>query len=275
MRLFILLLFTFSLLGNQAVTASAEDKGYEMGVFPNMPVTKLQELFNPLAGELSKAVGKKVRLGTKPTFEAFEAVLNSEYYDLAHVQPFDYVEAHDKHNYLPLARRNEDLEALFVVSPSSSINNIQQMKGKKVVSPPPDAAVSHLANMSLQSAGLSPGKNVVREYSKNHFSCLQNVLIGEADVCVASIQMVKQFEKEKKLTAPFRVVHTSSKVPHTLFVVHKRVPLRDRELLLETILNLPATPVGKKILADLNYKPFVVARDSDYDVIRSYIRSGK
>ena len=258
-----------------AVTVMAGDKGYEMGVFPNMPVTKLNELFNPLAEELSKALGKKIRLGSRPTFEAFETVLNSEFYDIAHVQPFDYVEAHDKHNYLPLARRDEGLEALFVVNPNSAITSIQQMRGKRIVSPPPDAAVSHLANMSLQAAGLNPKKDVIREYSKNHYSCLQNVLIGEADVCVAAIQMIKQFEKEKNLAVPFRIVHASVKIPHTLLVVHKRVPQKDREILLKTILNLPHTASGKKILADLNYQPFVPAKDSDYNVIRNYIHSGK
>lgn len=257
------------------IIAKAEDKGYEMGVFPNMPVNKLNELFNPLAAEFSKAVGKKIRLGSKPTFEAFETVLNSEYYDIAHVQPFDYTEAHDKHNYLPLARRDEWLEALFVVNPTSTIRSIQQMKGKRIVSPPPDAAVSHLANMALQTAGLNPQKDVIREYSKNHFSCLQNVLIGEADVCVAAIQMIKQFEKEKKMSKPFRIVHTSAQIPHTLFVVHKRVPQKDRDILLKVILDLPHSTQGKKILADLNYKPFVPAKDSDYNIIRTYVRAGK
>jgi phosphonate transport system substrate-binding protein len=161
------------------------------------------------------------------------------------------------------------------VSPASKITSIQQMKGKRIASPPPDAAVSHLADMSLSAAGLNPKKDVTREYAKNHFSCLQNVLIGEADVCVASTQMIKQFEKEKKLSTPFRVVHTTAKIPHTLFVVHKRVPQKDREILLRALLNLPHTSNGKKILTDLNYKPYVAAKDSDYAVIRNYMQSSK
>jgi phosphonate transport system substrate-binding protein len=259
----------------KALPVMAEEGIYEMGAFPNMPVAKLQELFTPLADEFSRTLGRKVRLSSKPTFEAFESVLNSEFYDIAHIQPFDYVEAFDKHNYLPLARRSEELEALFVVNQGSLINSIADMKGKKIVSPPPDAAVSHLANMALRDAGINPKSDVKREYSKNHFSCLQNVLIGEADVCVAAIQMIRQFEKEKKITVPFRVVHKSRKIPHTLFVVHKRVSQKDRDLLLNTVLNLQNSGNGRKILGALDYRPFVQARDSDYTLIRKFIREGK
>ena len=84
-----------------SVTTSfaAPEKGwYEMGVFPNMPAAKLQELFEPLAAELSQAVGKNIRVSSKPTFEAFAVALNQEYYDIAHVQTFASVEAHAKHN---------------------------------------------------------------------------------------------------------------------------------------------------------------------------------
>jgi phosphonate transport system substrate-binding protein len=256
------------------VTAAAEENRYEMGAFPNMPVARIQALFTPMADELSKALGKEVRLSTKPTFEKFEEVLNSEFYDIAHIQPFDYVNAHDKHNYLPLARRGGELEALFVVHPDSKIDTIQDLRGKKVLSPPPDAAVSHLADISLQEAGLNLEKDVRREYSKDHFSCLQNVLIGEADVCISASQMIKQFENEKKLTVPFKAIHKTIKIPNTLIVVHKRVPEKDKDILLKTILNLEKTAGGKKILDDLNFKAFIPAEDSEYDVIRKYSHSG-
>ncbi len=256
-------------------TAAAEESKCEMGAFPNMPIARIQALFTPMADEFAKALDKKVQLSSKPTFEKFKEVLNTEFYDIAHIQPFDYINAHDKHNYLPLARRGGEIEALFVVLPDSKINNIQDLRGKKVLSPPPDAAVSHLANMSLQEAGLNLEKDVRRDYSKDHFSCLQNVLIGEADACISASQMIKQFESEKKLAVPFKTIHKTIKIPNTLIVVHKRVPQKDRDILFQTLLNLKNTAGGRKILDDLHFKSFVPAEDSDYDIIRKYINSGK
>ncbi|MGD9823380.1 phosphate/phosphite/phosphonate ABC transporter substrate-binding protein [Desulfobacter sp.] len=264
-----------SMLCCLTVTAAAEENKYEMGAFPNMPVARIQALFTPMADAFAKALGKKVQLSSKPTFEKFEKVLNTEFYDIAHIQPFDYIHAHDKHNYLPLARRGGEIEALFVVLPDSKINKIQDLRGKKVLSPPPDAAVSHLANRSLQEAGLHPEKDVRREYSKDHFSCLQNVLIGEADVGISASQMIKQFENEKNMSVPFKVIHKTIKIPNTLIVVHKRVPQKDRDILLKVTLTLENTAGGRKILDELYFKSVVPAEDSDYDVIRKYISSGK
>ncbi len=275
MRLKIVLFLMVFISCRLCVTASAADVVYEMGAFPSVPAAKLQELFTPLAEELTRELGKKVRLSTKPTFEAFEEVLNSEYFDIAHIQPFDYVDAHDKHNYLALARRNEELEALFVVRPDSKLNSIRDLKGKKVSSPPPDAAISHLADMALKDAGLNLKTDVRREYARNHFSCLQNVLIGEADVCVAVVQMIKKIEKEKKMEVPFKIIHRSAKIPPTLFIVHKRVSQKDREVMLKVILGLQDNAGGRKILDSLGFKPFVPARDGDYNVIRKFMRAGK
>lgn len=256
--------------------ASGADKPYEIGVFPYLPLAKIQELYAPMATDFEAKLGRQVRLSSKAEYATFEEELSKETYDIAFVQPFDYVGAHDKHGYLPLARRGEDLEALIVVRHNSPLKTIKDLKGKTVANPPVGAAVSHLTNMALQDAGINPKTGVKRDYGKNHFTCMQSVLIGAADACGTAEQALLHFEKEKQMTTRFRVLHKTARIPHALFVVHKRVPKKDRDTLLKTILDWPKTEEGKKIIDGGQFIPFVAAKDADYHVVRRYyIRSGK
>jgi len=252
--------------------ASGVDKPYELGVFPYLPVARIHELHAPMAADLEAKLGRQVRLSSKADYAAFGQELRHEAYDIAFVQPFDYIEAHDRHGYLPLARRGEALEAVLVVRQESPLASIQDLKGRIVSNPPEDAAVSHLTGMALREAGIDPQTGVKRYYAKNHFACLQSVVIGAADACGTAEQALRTIEKESP-PARFRVLHRTASIPHALFVAHRRVPQKDRDLLLRTILDWPNTEAGRKILDGGHFVPFAAARDADYEVVRRYLRS--
>lgn len=256
------ILFSFSVL--------AESKtAYQFGVFPYLPPTKLQTLFTPISRDFEQKLEKDVRISSKPSYAEFTEGLTEEMYDIAFVQPFDYVKAHDKHNYLPLARRGGALSAIIIVRKDSPLTAIEDLKGKVIANPPRVAAVSQLTSMTLLEADINPTKDVTREYGKSHFSCMQSVLIGTADACGTAKQALAHFE-EKQMEERFRILHTTTSVPHSLFVVHKRVSESVRELLLNTILNWPNNEPGRSILDNGHFIPFVQAKDDEYDAVRKF-----
>ena len=255
--------------------ASAADKPYEFGVFPNLPLARLYELHAPMALDFEAKLGRQVRLSSKAAYAAFGQELRNGTYDIALVQPFDYVDAHDRHGYLPLARRGEALGAVIVVLQDSPLASIRDLKGRVVSNPPEDAAVSHLTSMAFRDAGIDPDTGVKRYYGKNHFACLQSVVIGAADACGTAEQALRTIEKERLLPSRFRILHKTVRIPHALFVAHRRLSQKDRDILLQTILDWPNTEEGKRILEAGHFTPFVSARDSDYEVVRRYIRGRK
>jgi phosphonate transport system substrate-binding protein len=258
-----------------ATQTSAAQKPYELGVFPHLPLAKIHELYAPMATDFEAKLRRQVQLSSKAGYAIFAEELRKQTYDIAFVQPFDYVVAHDKHGYLPLARRGEDLEAVIVVRRDSALKTIKDLKGRTVANPPVDAAVSHLTSMALRQAGIEPETGVKRYYGKNHFACLQSVLIAAADACGTAEQALRTIEKERQITTRFRILHRTVRIPHALFVVHRRVAQKDRHILLKTILGWPNTEEGKKILDGGQFIRFVAAKDSDYEVVRRYIRSRK
>ncbi|MFT5699206.1 MAG: phosphonate transport system substrate-binding protein [Desulforhopalus sp.] len=268
MKFKVLTIILFVVVLTCNVPAQAEDQ-YRFGVFPYLPPSKLLQLFIPIANDLSSKLGKKVRVTSKPDYKSFREGLNEEQYDIAFVQPFDYVQAHDLYQYQPLAKREQDLSALIIVPIQSELKSLDDLKGRVIANPPKIAAVSHLTSMALVDKGIDPQKDVQRLYTKNHFSCMQSVLIGTADACGTAAQAMAHFE-EKEMTKRFRVLHQTKPVSHSLFVAHTRVPESDRKLIQQTILSWADTEAGKEILKNGKFISFVAAEDHDYDTIRTF-----
>jgi len=256
-----------------APRASATDKPYDLGILPYLPLTQIHELYGPIAADLSAKLGRQVRLSSKADYSSFREALRRQTYDISFVQPFDYVDAHDKYGYLPLARRAELLEAVIVVRPDSPLKAIKDLEGRTIATPPEDAAVSHLTSMALRDAGIDPLTGVKRYYGKNHFACLQSVVIGAADACGLAEGALRTIEKERQVTDRFRILHQTGSIPPPLFVVHGRVARKDRATILRTILDWPNTEPGRKIIERGRFTPFIVASDAEYEVVRRYLRS--
>jgi phosphonate transport system substrate-binding protein len=250
--------------------AGGADKPYEFGVFPYLPVTKIHELYSPMAIDFEAKLGRQVQLSSKA--RTFGDELRRRIYDLAFIQPFDYVDAHDKHGYLPLARRPGDLQALIVVRDDSPLKALEDLRGKTVANPPVDAAVSHLTSIALWEAGIDANAGVRRDYGKNHLTCVQSVVIGAADACGVAEPAFRRVKEQIDAGTRLRILHETVGMPAPLFVVHSRLSRKDREVLLKTIVEWSKTKEGKKILDRGHFAPFVAAKDSDYEVVRRYIR---
>jgi phosphonate transport system substrate-binding protein len=261
-------------LGLFAGPVPGSERPYAFGVFPYLPLTKIHDLYAPMAQSFEAKLGRPVQLGSKAAYGAFSEDLRRQTYDIAFVQPFDYIEAHDRHGYLPLARRAGYLEAIIVVRRDSPFRSIEDLRGKTLANPPADAAVSQVTTMALWEAGINPSAEVVRSFGRNHFTCLQSVLIGVADACGTAEQPLRTLENGEP-SSRFRVLHKTVRIPHALFVVHKRVSRKHREALQKTIVDWSRTEEGKKILERGQFVPFVAAHDAEYEVVRQYVRGTK
>ena len=240
-----------------------------MGVFPHMPATRLLQVFTPVADDFSRALGKPVKLRTRPDFEQFTAELQAETYDIAFIQPLDYVWLHDRHGYLPLARRDAPLQTVIIVNADSPIRNLDDLKGRILAQAAPRAAVTQIIAAALKAEGYDIDKDFRRSYSANHFACIQKVITGEADACGTAARALAHWTDVKRQHA-FRVIYAAPDMPHALFVVHPRVPADERRILLETILSWPHTEHGREILSRGELLPFVRATDADYDPVRRF-----
>ena len=252
-----------------ALAADSESSGkheYVMGIFPHLPPRDLENVFAPMASDLGSHIGRHVTLRSNTTFERFTENLDKQKFDIAFVQPFDYVRVADKYGYRPLATRVEKLAAIVVVKPDSILTNLASLKAKRIALPPESSAVSHLFLGQLRANGMDPDRDVKLSRHRSHVSCMQQVIIGEADDCVTAAPALRFFKEQ--MHVDLKIIAQSREIPHTLFIVHPRVPKKDRDALRARILSWDKTEEGKQMLARGQLTPFISIRDSDYNVVR-------
>jgi phosphonate transport system substrate-binding protein len=257
------------LLGGGGKVYADGPSEYKFGIFPFMPMAALSRYYNSIGTDFTRMLNKRVIAQSRPTFKEFAEEIKKETYDIIFVQPFDYPAAYE-HNYRPVARRVDLLDAILVTKIDSEIKSISDMAGKTLANPPVESAISIVMQKELKDAGIDGGDAIKMIYTNNHFACIQMVLVRKADACSTTTPVLHHWQdtqlKKKKLHA----IHRSASVPHTVYMVHQRVPEEDKEKFKHAILTWDQRPEGKMILKIFNVSSFIEAKDSDYDVIRNY-----
>jgi phosphonate transport system substrate-binding protein len=249
-------------------TAPAAETHYTFGVFPYLSPQQLSQSYGPVAADFSRVLNRSVRFTSAPTYEAFTQSLTEEIYDIAMIQPFDYVDAVDQRGYQPLARVDADLRANFVVRPDSPFKTVEDLRGTRVALPSAPAAVSRMALKALKDAGLQPGVDVQVRHFKSFGSCMQDVLVGNSSACATGKAAKAIFEKRMQVS--LRIMYETPAIPHMTFIVHQRVPEPERERLRSTIINWNKTTDGQRIVKGMRFPGFRAVVDQEYDVIRRY-----
>ena len=267
-------LLLFCVLGlNLSVPAAATENepdklAYKFGAFPMIAVNQMHSVFSPIAAEFAKLLDRPVYFRTKPTFNEFRQELSLETYDFAVVQPFDYVLAHDRYHYLPLARFEKPLSAVIMVLTDSPLRDLDGLRHQRVAFPPVTAAVTQMAKKAFLDGGFDSKRDIEMKYMTSHDSCLQLVMAKSASACVTSPRAAHLFET--KWGKHFRVLHTTPTIPNTLFIVHSRVPQEVRAALLKIITSWPESSKAGQDFVSINSMRLIPVADSEYDVVRKF-----
>lgn len=241
------------------------------GAFPYQEPVQLEAVLAPLTRYMAQRLGVPVRFTTNSTFERFRSSLVDGKFDLALVQPFDYVGLPENSPYAPVARLLAPLTAIFVVRDDSSVLTLEDLRGDTIVFPPVGAAVSYLGAAMLEEHGLVSNSGVVFRHVRNHQSCLHHVLAGLARVCVTNSIPFRDFQS--MVQVPLRVIDETTEIPHILFVIHRRVKADVRLKLTRLLLDGESDPGGRRALSDAGFGPLTAAVDEDYETVRAMWRA--
>ena len=267
----LLLLSTTMASANDNTAQTDTQSTYIFGVFPYLSPARLDKIYAPVSQQLSDELGHAIRFQTSSTFNIFLGKLKAGYYDFALIQPFWYPLAVDGHDYQSALNMREPFVSLVMVLADSEFHSVEDLRGKTIATPPAFVPVVHMARESLIKLGLEPGKDVFFEDYKTVDSCMQQVLIRNADACIAPPFAPGPFEKA--MNVDFRPVHESYSIPNLALVVHKRVPGQLRQALVEAIQGWQATSRGQQLLSEMQTSGFEITRDSDYDVVRTMLKN--
>lgn len=248
-------------------TASPGEQEVAMlfGFIPYLSPTRLEAIWDPVLADFNRSSAFNLQFRTSNSFDDFNLKLNSSGFDVALVQPFDYIKI-PSGMYEPLVRFDEPLTGIFVVGPDSDIRDLAGLAGKTVATPPDTAAVTILAEITLNNIGV---ENVIFFHQTSHDQCLHLVLIAEVDACLTNVVPLRTFEQA--LNQALTIVGNTLEIPHAVIVVRDTtVSDQEKERLAGYFLGLNSYEAGQKLLADVGIHGFVEATDSDYDIVRMY-----
>ena len=245
-----------------------QPRPYSLGIFPYMAPRQTLEFYGPVASGMQAALGHPVRLMSVPSFPDFSRAMAEQRYDIALVQPFDYLDAVEKQGFLPLAQLSVPLVSQFYVRDDSRYRSLEDLRGTTVAMPPPQTANARMTLRALYDNDLLPGRDLQVRYFNSHDSCIQQVWAGSASACGTARPPIQVFER--RMQAKLRPIFDTPPIPHIVFVVHPRVPAEHRAKLQALLVGLSDTEEGRSRLKNLGFPGFVAPKPAEYEVMRNY-----
>jgi phosphonate transport system substrate-binding protein len=249
------------------LTWSADSGIYRFGVVPQFEQRKLFRIWRPILDELEHRTGLTFTLVGSPKIPVFEQEYMEGAYDFAYLNPYHLLKAHDSQGYLPLVRDGgRMLKGILVVPKESPIQSVQELAGKRVAFPSPNALGASLL-MRAELAKLH-GVKVIPYYVQTHSSVYLHVALGmtAAGGGVDATLRLQKPEIRQKLRILYE---TRRMIPHPI-CVHPRVPEAHRKKVLQALLEMAQTPEGAALLAKIPIRKAVAASLEEYTPMYSW-----
>ena len=245
--------------------ARAQDS-YLVGVVPQFEARRLHQIWQPILEYLQRETGASFRLIGAPTIPAFEKEFARGNFDFAYMNPYHLIMANNAQGYQPLVRDvGRQLYGVLVVSKHSGISRVQELEGKAIAFPAPNALGASL--MMRQELVDDFGLHFTPRYVKTHDSVYLNVLLSET---AAGGGVQKTLNQQKpQIRDNLTVIHETRKVaPHPL-ASHPRVSPAMAEKVVQAFVKLGQSETGKSMLAPIPMQQPGRAQFADYENLQA------
>lgn len=248
-------------LGEQNTT-----KTYSFEVVPQLTAAKIYSTWSPLLQRVGQEAGLCFELRVSATIPEFEQKFIKGEPQFVFMNPYHAVLAYQKQKYQPLLADSEDmLTGILVVRADSPIQHLDELKGKNVSFPAPNAFAASLlirAELAKKKVDIHP------VFVKTHSNVYRSV-IGKDAIAGGGVNNTLNNEAPE-VRQQLRVLYeTSAYTPHPI-AAHPSVPAAVRERFLKAIFKLTQDDEGRKLLDGINLnKPQTVTYAKHYKPLES------
>lgn len=230
-----------------ACLAQAEQTPYMVYVVPQFQATELQRVWAPILERVSQESGVRLSLKLVKDIPAFEAELTAGRPDFAYMNPYHQLLAHESHAYLPLLRDRKLLQGLLLVRHDDPIKSVQELQGKEIAFPAPNAlGASLLIRAQLAEQEKIDIKPV---YAKTHTNAYRQTLIGKT-AASGGVHATLNKESEAVRQGLRVLMETQGAAPHP-FSVHPRVPAEQAKAVANAMLKLAGDAKMQPLFQDI------------------------
>lgn len=260
--LFILTLWISTLLLFTApMAANSAEEIYTFGVVPQFDALRTHTIWQPILDELQERTGLQFSLKGSTTIPDFEQGFSDGAFDFAYMNPYHLLMANKKQGYLPLVRDiSKELYGIVVVRKDSPIHKMEDLEGKQVAFPAPNALG---ASLLIRAAFANDFNIQIKpKFVYTHTSVYLNVALDEVDAGGGVQKTLSQ--QDPDLYSTLRILYKTKRIaPHPISG-HPRVPKGVRQQVKEAFLSMGLTQEGRMLLSGIPIQEIGEAEMADY-----------
>lgn len=255
--------------------ADASVVEYSFAVHPLHNPERLFATYGPIADYLTTHIpGTKFRLEASRSYEEFEAKLFARSFHFALPNPYQTVRSL-AHGYRVFGKMGDDgnFRGIILVRRDSKIENVSDLKGKKVSYPAATAlAATMMPQYYLHTHGLNINRDIENVYVGSQESSIMSVyhkLVAAA--ATWPVPWIKFQEQHPDKAAELVVKWQTDTLPNNGLVVRDDVPPAISEKVANVLFTLSDTAEGRKLLEAIPLSHFDPATNDTYTPVKDYV----
>lgn len=253
---FIFITFGF-LFSNSCLADLQQTKSVKLGIFPYVSPGQLVKFHTDLKNLFEQTLGKKVTLVTAPNFKKFVGRTRKSEYDFIMTAPHLGRLAEVRDGYIPLAHTMHEVQGIYLVSKTSNIHSLKDLKGKTITMVGRTAIITQMVEKQLAALGLHDKKNITLRFTKTHNNAMYSPLRGESDASVTGTLLWNKIGlKNIKSTSQIRVIGKSPLSIGFQVMAAKQVTTPDLNKIKTALLGFHKTTQGKIYMKKTGFKYF-------------------
>jgi phosphonate transport system substrate-binding protein len=239
---------------------------YTLGIIPQFEQRKLHAIWKPIVEELERRTGFRFELQTTLKIQDFEKEFFKGGFDFVFINPYHLFMTTESHRYIPLVSDTRPLRGILVVRKDSPVTKPEDLEGKVVAFPSPNAVGASL----MIRADLERLRHVKVKpiYVKTHSSVYLHVATGLA-AAGGGVERTLQ-EQAPEIRDSLRVIYTTRGMQSHPVAAHPRVAKENREKVRRALLAMDATPEGRALLSRVPIRKVVAVSLDDYLAMRGW-----
>jgi phosphonate transport system substrate-binding protein len=248
---------------------------YRFAIHPLHNPKLLAEAYQPLVDHLNRQLpGARIELEASRDYQAYEEKLRSRAPDILLPNPWQTLEAMKVgYHVIAMAGDSEDFKGIFIVRKDSGIKTPADLKGKVVSYPSPTAlAACIMPQYFLHQHGIDVNRDIQNIYVGSQESSIMNAYLGTSAAGATWPPPWRLFQRDHPAeAAQLEQVWETPPLLNNSVMLRDDVPVDIGQIIRKTLLDLPQTPEGRKILAGLSTARFHPADDARYAKVRDYV----